>query len=162
MSTPYPGASEVGWLADLKQMAEQMGDSVFGEAIRWEVEVVGRTGLRRPDVIIRRERDGSILASGEAKRPDTPAGVHPLVASEVRDAREKAARLGSPVFFTTNFFEAAVFDGNTSRNVSDLDRLPRRPYIDRSRNVSHSAELVGVFHRSGQKRPGATGPAPSA
>lgn len=123
MTVPHPGTSEIGWLADLKEIAEQSGRQVFGEPIRWDVEVIKRAGLKRPDVVVRRDRDGSILASGEAKRPDTPAGLHPLVASEIKDAREKAARLGAPVCFTTNFFEAAVFNTAIKGHVIDLDGL---------------------------------------
>ena len=43
-TTPHPGVSEQGWLSDLKQTAEQVGALVFGEAVRWEVEVIRRTG----------------------------------------------------------------------------------------------------------------------
>lgn len=123
MTIPHPGISEIGWLADLKEVAEQTGKQVFGEPIRWDVEVIKKAGRKRPDVVIRRDRDGLILASGEAKRPDTPSGLHPLVASEMNDAFEKAASLGAPVCFTTNFLEAAVFNATMGGHSTGLDRL---------------------------------------
>src|SRR4051812_32568017 len=123
MAVPHPGTSEIGWLADLKEVAEQSAQKVFGEPIRWDVEVIQKAGLKRPDVVIRRDQDGSVLASGEAKRPDTPAGLHPLVASEIKDALEKASRLGASVCFTTNFFEAAVFNATKKSHGTDLERL---------------------------------------
>ena len=119
----HPGVSELGWLADLKDTAEQVGSSVLGEPIRWDVEGLAPGTLRRPDVVIRRDSDGSIIATGEAKRPDTPEGVHPLVASEVRDAIEKAQMRGARLCFTTNFFEMAVFDARNRNFSTDLDRL---------------------------------------
>ena len=123
MSLFHPGTSEVGWLADLKAIAEQEGRRVFGEAVRWDVEVVKRAGSKRPDVVIRSDVDGQVIASGEAKRPDTPAGVHPLVASEIGDAYKKATELGAPVFFTTNFFEAGVFRTSLSSSARPLEGL---------------------------------------
>jgi hypothetical protein len=126
MTVPHPGTSELGWLADLKEVAEQSGQIVYGEPIRWDVEVIQKAGRKRPDVVIRRDRDGSVLASGEAKRPDTPAGLHPLVASEIQDALEKAGRLGAPVCFTTNFLEAAVFNATNRGHGTALDRLQGR------------------------------------
>lgn len=119
----HSGTSEQGWLADLKETAEQVGLQVFGEAIRWDVEGLLSGSQRRPDVVIRRDRDGTVLASGEAKRPEAPEGVHPLVSSEVRDAIEKAQILHAPLCFTTNFFDFAVFDARTRAYGSDLDRL---------------------------------------
>src|ERR1700730_14494 len=100
---PHPGTSELGWLADLKETAEYVGRQVYGEAVRWDMETL--LPGRRPDVVIRLDRDSRIIANGEAKRPDTPEGTHPLVASEVRDAIEKAQLLGASHCFTTNFFE---------------------------------------------------------
>lgn len=120
---PHPGVSEQGWLADLKETAEQVGTHVLGEAIRWDVEGLTPGSLRRPDVVIRRDADGSALATGEAKRPDTPEGAHPLISSEVRDAIEKAQMRAAPLCFTTNFFEIAVFDARDEHFASDLDRL---------------------------------------
>lgn len=123
MTVPHPGTSELGWLADLKEPAEQVGSTIFGEPIRWDVEVLTKSSPKRPDVVIRRDSTGEALASGEAKRPDTPRGVHPLVATEVRDAITKAQTLGVPVCFTTNFFEAAVFDARDRPYSADLDRI---------------------------------------
>lgn len=121
---PHPGVSEVGWLADLKQIAEQVGSQAYGEAIRWDVEGLASGTARRPDVVIRRDSTAEVLASGEAKRPDTPQGSHPLIASEVQDAIEKAQILNAPLCFTTNFFEAAVFNASTNTAYAhDLDRL---------------------------------------
>lgn len=123
MAIPHPGTTEIGWIADLKEVAEQTAKSVFKESIRWDVEVIRQSSRRRPDVVVRRDKDGTVIASGEVKRPDTPAGVHPLVASEVKDALEKARMLGSPAAFTTNFFEIAVFDAKPKPHASELDRL---------------------------------------
>ena len=122
-TVPHPGISELGWLADLKETAEGVGFEVYGEAIRWDVEVLGKQTKKRPDVVIRRDETGEVLASGEAKRPDHPAGVHPLVASEVSDALQKAQILGGSLCFTTNFFECAVFDAENKPYGNDLDRL---------------------------------------
>lgn len=120
---PHPGVSEQGWLADLKETAERIGFSVLGEPVRWEVEGLTASSGRRADVIIRRDTTGVPLATGEAKRPDTPKGIHPLVASEVRDAIEKAQLHGAPLCFTTNFFEVAVFDARVDTHyATDLDR----------------------------------------
>lgn len=123
MPVPHPGTSELGWLADLKETAEQVGALVYGESIRWDVEGLMTGSRRRPDVVIRRDRDSSVLASGEAKRPDVPEGVHPLVGGAVRDAVGKAQHLSAPRCFTTNFFEIAVFDAGIGSFASDLDRL---------------------------------------
>src|SRR5207244_3179301 len=107
-----------------KDTAEQVGAQVYSEPIRWDVEGLLTSSQRRPDVVIRRDRDGTVLAGGEAKRPDVPDGAHPLVGSEVRDALGKARMLGAPLCFTTNFFEVAVFDARDDRPYSsDIDRL---------------------------------------
>ncbi len=123
-SVPHPGVSEQGWLADLKETAEQVGSQIYGERIRWDVEgLLPGTG-RRPDIVVRRDSDSSVLATGEAKRPDTPAGAHPLIATEIRDAIEKARMSGAPLCFTTNFFDVAIFDATDNQRYSvDLDRL---------------------------------------
>ena len=120
---PHPGTTEIAWLADLKEPAERVGSSVFGEQVRWSVENTAAGTDSRPDVIVRRDNGGEVLASGEAKRPDVPAGAHALVASEIRDALAKGSALGAPVCFTTNFFDCAVFDAKQGVFGSDLDRL---------------------------------------
>ena len=51
-AVPHPGVSEQGWLADLKETAEQVGSSVFGTAIRWDVEGLTSGSGRRPDVVV--------------------------------------------------------------------------------------------------------------
>jgi len=38
VTVPPPGRSEQGFLADLKNVAEQVAGEVFGEPMRWEVE----------------------------------------------------------------------------------------------------------------------------
>jgi len=121
---PHPGVSEQGWLADLKDTAEQIGAVVYGERIRWDIEGLLPGTSRRPDVIIRRDSNSAILATGEAKRPDVPAGAHPLIATEVRDAIEKAKLVGAPLCFTTNFLEFAVLIATDDHQFAvDLDRL---------------------------------------
>lgn len=141
---PHPGVSEQGWLADLKETAEQVGGHVFGEALKWDVEgLVPGTG-RRPDVVIRRDADNSIVASGEAKRPDTSLGAHPLVATEVRDAIEKAQMRGADLCFTTNFIEMAVFDARDRPYATDLDRLQGGliPLVDQAAATTQDWWLV--------------------
>jgi hypothetical protein len=106
---PHPGTTEIGWLTDLKATAERVGSEVMGRPIRWDVENALKTSAKRPDVIIRWDTDGSVIANGEAKRPNEPSGLHPLITTEVDNALRKAATLSSPLCFTTNFLHAAVF-----------------------------------------------------
>lgn len=105
------GRNEVGMLADLKEVAEAAGSEVLGFDIEWIVETTVKSTGKRPDVEIRRA-DGNreLLATGEAKRPETIEGLHPYVQSEVRDALQKAGYQGSRFAFTTNFLEIALFD----------------------------------------------------
>lgn len=119
---PPPGRTEQGFLADLKNAAERVGSRVLGEVIRWEVESVAAGTRKRPDVTIRRDSDSQALAGGEAKRPDQPEGVHPLVGSVVADVLTKARILGVKVAFTTTFFEVAVLDAEDNAK-SHLDRV---------------------------------------
>jgi hypothetical protein len=107
---PPPGRSEQGFLADLKGVAERVGGEVLGQPVRWEVESTPAGTKKRPDVVIRLDTTGEAIASGEAKRPDQPDGVHPLVTSNAEDALAKAQQLGAAVCFTTNFFGVAVLD----------------------------------------------------
>ena len=123
MAIPHPGVSELGFLADLKEPAEQIGSNVLGRHVRWEVEALPKGSKKRPDVVIHYDESGEKIASGEAKRPDQPEGVHPLVSGEIRDALNKAKILGVAVCFTTNFFESAVFEASSSEHVADLDRM---------------------------------------
>jgi len=105
------GRNEVGMLSDIKEIAETIGAEVLGFAIDWSVEGEQAKSAKRPDVIIRRA-DGNpeVVASGEAKKPETPAGLHPYVMSEVDGAVGKAKALGGDYAFTTNFLSIALFD----------------------------------------------------
>jgi Tfp pilus assembly protein PilN len=105
------GRNEVGMLSDIREIAEKVGEEVLGFAVEWFVEGEQAKSAKRPDVIIRRA-DGNpeVIASGEAKRPETPAGLHPYVMSEVSGAVEKAKALGGSYAFTTNFLGIALFD----------------------------------------------------
>lgn len=119
---PKPGRSEQGFLADLKETAEQVGKEVLGEPVQWAVEDTTTGTLKRPDVVIRRDGTGEVIASGEAKRPDMPKGEHPLVASELQDAVRKARMVGAPIAFNTNFFQAAMLDP-TGPGPDDFSRV---------------------------------------
>lgn len=105
------GRNEVGMLSDIKEIAEKVGAEVLGFPVEWVVETELTKSAKRPDVEIRRA-DGNpeLIASGEAKRPETPAGLHPYVMSEVDGAVGKAKSLGGAYAFTTNFLGIALFD----------------------------------------------------
>lgn len=105
------GRNEVGMVSDLKEVAERIGSAVLGFDVEWKVETSAQTIGKRPDVEIRRA-DGNreLLASGEAKRPETIKGLHTYVESEVTDALTKAKSLGGRYAFTTNFLDIALFD----------------------------------------------------
>jgi hypothetical protein len=105
------GRNEVGMLSDIKEIAETIGAEILGFPIDWSVEGEQAKSAKRPDIIIRRA-DGNpeVIASGEAKRPETPAGVHAYVMSEVDGAVGKAKALGGAYAFTTNFLAIALFD----------------------------------------------------
>jgi len=119
----HPGVNEIEWLADLKGAAEQIGSDVLGFPVRWSVETnVGHGSRDRTDVRVERQ-DGSILFTGEAKRPDTPAGVHPLVVSEVNDAVQKAQLQGAGFCFTTNFIQVACLNAGAGLHAQPLLRL---------------------------------------
>lgn len=105
------GRNEVGMLSDIKEIAEKIGAEVLGYRIEWMVETTAQGIGKRPDVEVRRaEGNREILISGEAKRPEVAAGIHPYVPDEVKGAIKKAKSLGSRYAFTTNFLAAAMFD----------------------------------------------------
>lgn len=105
------GRNEVGMLSDIREIAEKIGAEVLGYEIEWAVETTAKSINKRPDVEIRRASGSrELLASGEAKRPETPEGVHPYVPGEVTGAIAKANALGGRFAFTTNFLSAAMFD----------------------------------------------------
>lgn len=105
------GRNEVGMLADIKEVAEAAGAEILGFNIEWIVESSIKSNRKRPDVVIRRAGGNrELLATGEAKRPESVEGLHPYVESEVTDALKKGQLLGSRFAFTTNFLEAALFD----------------------------------------------------
>lgn len=123
MTVLHPGVNEIEWLADLKSVAEQVGSEVLGFPVRWSVETtVGHGSRDRTDVRVERH-DGSILFTGEAKRPDTPMGVHPLVVSEVNDAVQKAQLQGAAYCFTTNFIQVAYLNAGSGLHAQPLLRL---------------------------------------
>lgn len=107
------GRNEVGMLSDIKEIAEKIGAEVLGYRIEWMVETTAQGIGKRPDVEVRRA-DGNreILISGEAKRPEVAAGIHPYVPDEVKGAIKKAKSLGSRYAFTTNFLAVAMFDAD--------------------------------------------------
>lgn len=108
------GRNEVGMMSDLKELAEAVGSEVLGFEIEWLVETTVKATGKRPDVEIRRA-DGTreLIATGEAKRPDSLKGLHAYVESEVTDALSKAQALGSRFAFTTNFLEIALFNAES-------------------------------------------------
>ncbi len=123
-SVPHPGQTEIGFLSDMRAVAERIGAEVLRKPIRWEVEQTLKKSAKRPDVVIRWDETGQVIASGEAKRPDEPAGVHPLVTTEVNGALDKAGQLGSSLCFTTNFFEVAVLRADQNHHYPTLlDRV---------------------------------------
>ncbi|MDO8502752.1 MAG: N-6 DNA methylase [Gemmatimonadaceae bacterium] len=120
--TFHPGANEIEWLASLTTLAEEIGEEVFGYPIRWRVETGLRRRRNRSDVVIE-DSGGTIIITGEAKRPDDPHGLTPLDVSEVDDAVGKAQHQGSRWCFTTNFHQIAVFDAGSGLMASPLSRL---------------------------------------
>lgn len=98
-------------LSDIREIAERVGEEVLGFPVEWFVETTAAKIGKRPDVEIRRaDENVELIASGEAKRPETPAGLHPYVASEVKGAVEKAQSLGGAYAFTTNFLQISLHD----------------------------------------------------
>lgn len=135
MTTLHPGSNEIEWLADLKPLAERIGEEVLGFEIRWAVEAkVGHGSRDRSDVRVEKG-DGTVLFTGEAKRPDTPEGVHPLVTSEVNDSVEKAQLQGAKFSFTTNFFQIAFLNAGPGLHAQPLLRLQGDliPLVDQTR-----------------------------
>jgi hypothetical protein len=118
------GRNEVGMMSDLKEVAEAVGKEVLGFEIEWVVETTAAKIGKRPDVEIRRQ-DGNreLIISGEAKRPETPEGIHAFVASEVQGAIAKAKSLNGAYAFTTNFLSIAVFDATHHGEDDYLDAL---------------------------------------
>lgn len=118
----HPGANEIEWLADLKTRAEEIGSEVFGRTVLWRVETGVAQSRERSDVVIQFE-NGAIIATGEAKRPDDPGGVTPLMADEVNNAVKKAQAQSAGWCFTTNFHQIAVFDAGPGLAARPLTRL---------------------------------------
>jgi hypothetical protein len=116
MVSKHPGVNEVEWLADLKPLAEEIGEQVLGHEIRWSVETgVGHGSKDRSDVRVE-TTIGGLLFTGEAKKPDSPKGQHPLVTAEVDDAVQKAQLQGAPFWFTTNFFQSETIETSAMYN----------------------------------------------
>ena len=120
--TYRPGPTEIEWLADLKPYAEKIGEEVIGSPVRWRVETSIAARRNRSDVRVETE-SGTLLFTGEAKRPDEPLGAHPLVESEVVDALTKAQRQGGSFCFTTNFHFCALFDAGSTAPMEPFARL---------------------------------------
>ena len=118
----HPGCTEQEWLSDLKPVAERVGTEVLGRPIRWRVETRVAARRNRSDILVE-EDGGQLLLSGEAKRPDDPAGVHALVDAEVLDAIGKAQSHGVPFCFTTNFHELALLDAGEGAVIDHIRRL---------------------------------------
>jgi hypothetical protein len=129
----HPGVNEIEWLADLKTLAETIGARILGTEIRWVVESNVQGTKTRADVRIESD-SGEVLLTGEAKRPDTKEGVHPLVTGEVNNAVEKAQMKGAPLAFTTNFYSIAVLDSGPGMQTQPQRRLQGDliPFIDPS------------------------------
>src|ERR1700677_3347889 len=118
------GRNEIGMLSDLKELAESVGRQILGFNIEWVVEASVATTGKRPDIEIRREGGArELIISGEAKRPETPEGIHCFVASEVRDAIAKAKSLNGKYAFTTNFLSFAIFEASNHRADDYLEAL---------------------------------------
>ncbi|YAL82471.1 HsdM family class I SAM-dependent methyltransferase [Dermacoccaceae bacterium W4C1] len=126
----HPGTNEVEWFADLKPLAERIGEQVLGHPVRWNVEA--SSGDRKRSDVVVTTADGEVLLTGEGKRPDDPRGKHPLVSSEVDDAVSKAQAQGSPLCFTTNFFQIALLSAAPGLHGQPLMRLKGDPiaFID--------------------------------
>lgn len=119
------GRNEVGMLSDIRETAEKIGEEVLGFKIEWAVETTAKKINKRPDVEVRRASGNrELLISGEAKRPETPEGLHPYVPGEVTGAIAKAKALGGRFAFTTNFLSIAMFDAQAyNSNSGYLDAL---------------------------------------
>lgn len=118
----HPGCTEQEWLSDLKSIAERVGTEVLGRPIRWRVETRIAARRNRSDVLVE-DDGGQLLLSGEAKRPDDPAGVHALVDAEVIDAISKAQSHGVAFCFTTNFHQLALLDAGAGAVIDHIRRL---------------------------------------
>lgn len=123
MTRLHPGTNELEWLADLKPLAERIGEQVLGFAIDWRVETAVASSATRSDVRVEDRRSHELIFSGEAKRPDDPRGLHPLVDSEVSDAVKKAQHHGGGLCFTTNFHHIALLDAGAGLAVNPVLRL---------------------------------------
>lgn len=130
-SRNHPGVNEIEWLADLKTLAESIGTRVLGSEIRWVVESNVQGSRTRADIRIESD-SGEVLLTGEAKRPDTKEGAHPLVTTEVNGAVEKAQLKGAALAFTTNFYSIAVLDAGPGLQTQPQRRLQGDliPFID--------------------------------
>lgn len=130
MTVFHPGVTELEWLTDLKPLAEEIGEAILGHPVRWKVEVYLESG-RRADVVVE-TYNGDRLFNGEAKRPDSDRGQHPLVTSEVDNAVAKAQELGLSHCFTTNFMQSAVLSARPGYHAQPLLRIYGNPlkFID--------------------------------
>lgn len=120
--TFHPGCNEIEWLSDLKTVAECIGREELGARVRWRVETRISGRRQRSDVVVEKD-DGTLLFSGEAKRPDDPKGAHALIDSEVVDAISKAQRHGISLCFTTNFHELALLSAQPGLVTDVVARL---------------------------------------
>lgn len=99
-------------------------DLPYGHAEVEEHEVGGR---RRLDLIIYRRTVGRVALTGEVKMPDSVQGRRgPLDGDLVEDAFEKAARLGSPYYFTWNVREFVLFQTH-QEGIPFMDRRLEGP-----------------------------------
>src|SRR5882762_2366321 len=92
----------VGWLADLKSLLN-VSVQTFWACQSGGTSKLSSRGLS--DALMSpfgENPTATLIASGEAKRPDTPKGVHPLVASEVRSSIDRTG----PTLATLIVFKA--------------------------------------------------------
>jgi len=170
MVRPNPGTLEIEWLDNLKPLAEAVGEQVLGHPIDWRVESGLTSSAERPDVVIEDRRTRVAVVSGEAKRPQLPEGLHPLIDAEVNGAIAKAQKLGVSLCFTTNFHQIALLEAGpglanpVTRLCGDvIDFIPEvlaiqnnwwRDLDDESREQAARAGLQELFERIHRLRTG--------
>jgi type I restriction-modification system DNA methylase subunit len=113
-------AEVAGWVTAILQRRDDLPYS------RARVEEHGVGNRTRHDFVLYDRQTRLAALSGEAKMPDSPKGKSPLDAELVEDAFSKAARQGTPYYFTWNVKQFALFKTHEP-GVSWLDRRIEGP-----------------------------------
>jgi hypothetical protein len=110
-----------GWV---DAILERRKDLPFSRA---SVEEHGVGNHKRLDFKLYDRGLSGVALTGEIKMPDSPQGKRgPLDGELIKDAFEKAARLGSPYYFTWNVREFVLFQTHKT-NIAFMDRRIEGP-----------------------------------